>query len=61
MRNRIDIDYDLIIEKYNELKNLKKVAKFFGVSLRPIKRMVSKPGKPSPIEMEDLEVMILSA
>ena len=42
MGNRIDIDYDLIIEKYNELKNLKKVAKFFGVSLRPIKRILEK-------------------
>jgi hypothetical protein len=42
MGNRIDIDYDLIIEKYNELKNLKKVAKSFGVSLRPIKRILEK-------------------
>jgi len=30
-------------------------------NLRPIKRMVSKPGKPLPVEVEDLEVMILSA
>ena len=42
MGNRIDIDYNLIIEKYDELKNLKKVAKSFGVSLRPIKRILEK-------------------
>lgn len=42
MGNRIDINYDLIIEKYNELKNLKKVAKSFGVSLRPIKRILKE-------------------
>jgi hypothetical protein len=40
MGSRIDIDYDLVIERYNELKNLKKVAKSFGVSLRPIKRIL---------------------
>jgi hypothetical protein len=33
MGSRIDIDDNLVIEKYNELKNLKKVAKSFGVSL----------------------------
>jgi DNA-binding transcriptional regulator WhiA len=42
MGNKIDINYDLIIEKYNELKNLKKVAKSFGVSLRPIKRILNE-------------------
>lgn len=40
MGNKIDIDYDLIIERYNELKNLKKVAKSFNVSLRPITRIL---------------------
>lgn len=40
MGNKIDIDYNLIIERYNELKNLKKVAKSFNVSLRPIKRIL---------------------
>lgn len=40
MGNRIDIDYNLIIERYRELKNIKKVAKSFGVSLRPIKRIL---------------------
>jgi len=40
MGNRIDIDYQLVIERYNELKNLKKVAKSFGVSVRPIKRIL---------------------
>lgn len=42
MGNRIDIDDNLVIERYNELKNLKKVAKSFGVSLRPIKRILKK-------------------
>lgn len=42
MGNRIDIDYDLIIKKYNELKNIKKVAESFGVSVRPIKRILNK-------------------
>lgn len=40
MGNKIDIDYDLIIERYNNLKNLKKVAKSFNVSIRPIKRIL---------------------
>jgi intein-encoded DNA endonuclease-like protein len=40
MGNRIDIDDNLVIERYNELKNLKKVAKSFGVSIRPIKRIL---------------------
>jgi len=42
MGSKIDIDYDLVIERYNELKNLKKVAKSFGVSLRPIKRILKE-------------------
>lgn len=42
MGSRIDIDKDLVIERYNELKNLKKVAKSFGVSLRPIKRILKE-------------------
>jgi DNA-binding transcriptional regulator WhiA len=42
MGSRIDIDYDLVIERYNEFKNLKKVAKSFGVSLRPIKRILKE-------------------
>jgi hypothetical protein len=42
MGNRIDIDFNLVIERYNELKNLKKVAKSFGVSLRPIKRILKQ-------------------
>jgi len=42
MGSRIDIDDNLVIERYNELKNLKKVAKSFGVSLRPIKRILNK-------------------
>ena len=41
MGNRIDIDYDLIIEKYIELKNLKKVAKFF-INTLGLKNMISK-------------------
>jgi len=42
MGSRIDIDDNLVIERYNELKNLKKVANSFGVSLRPIKRILKK-------------------
>jgi len=42
MGNRIDIDDNLVIERYRELKNLKKVAKSFGVSLRPIVRILKK-------------------
>jgi intein-encoded DNA endonuclease-like protein len=42
MGSRIDIEDNLVIERYNELKNLKKVAKSFGVSLRPIKRILKK-------------------
>jgi predicted CopG family antitoxin len=42
MGSRIDIDDNLVIERYNELKNLKKVAKSFGVSLRPIIRILKK-------------------
>jgi intein-encoded DNA endonuclease-like protein len=42
MGSRIDIDDNLVIERYNELKNLKKVAKSFGVSVRPVKRILKK-------------------
>jgi intein-encoded DNA endonuclease-like protein len=42
MGSRIDIDDNLVIERYNELKNLKKVAKSFNVSLRPIVRILKK-------------------
>ena len=42
MGSRIDIDNNLVIQRYNEFKNLKKVAKSFGVSLRPIKRILEE-------------------
>lgn len=42
MGSRIDIDNSLVIQRYHELKNLKKVAKSFGVSLRPIKRILEE-------------------
>jgi intein-encoded DNA endonuclease-like protein len=42
MGNRIDIDDKLVIERYTELKNLKKVAKSFNVSLRPIVRILKR-------------------
>lgn len=42
MGNKIDIDVNDIIKKYNELKNLRKVAKFFRVSLRPIVRILNE-------------------
>ena len=42
MGSRIDIEDKLVIEKYNEVKNIKKVAKSFGVSTRPIKRILDK-------------------
>ena len=42
MGSRIDIDDNLVIERYDELKNLRKVAKSFGVSLRPITRILKK-------------------
>lgn len=42
MGNRIEIDDNLVIEKYDELKNIKKVAISFGVSTRPIKRILDK-------------------
>jgi hypothetical protein len=32
MGSRIDIDDNLVIERYNELKNLKKVAKKYNLS-----------------------------
>jgi intein-encoded DNA endonuclease-like protein len=42
MGSRIDIDDTLVIERYDKLKNLKKVAKSFNVSLRPIVRILKK-------------------
>lgn len=42
MGARIDIDDNLVIERYEQIKNLKKVAKSFGVSLRPIVRILKK-------------------
>jgi len=42
MGKRIDIQDELVIERYKELKSLKKVAKSFGVSLRPIYRILNK-------------------
>jgi len=42
MGKRIDIQDELVIERYKELKNLKKVAKSFGVSLRPIYRILNR-------------------
>jgi DNA-binding transcriptional regulator WhiA len=42
MGNRIDIEDNLVIKKYYELKNIKKVAISFGVSTRPIKRILDK-------------------
>lgn len=42
MGSRIDIEDNLVIQRYFELKNLKKVAKSFGVSLRPIKRILKE-------------------
>jgi len=42
MGNRIDIEDKLVIKRYDELKNIKKVAISFGVSTRPIKRILDK-------------------
>jgi intein-encoded DNA endonuclease-like protein len=42
MGSRIDLDENLVIKRYDELKNLKKVAKSFNVSLRPIVRILKK-------------------
>ena len=42
MGSKIDMDYNLVLERYKELNNLKKVAKSFGVSLRPIKRILKQ-------------------
>jgi hypothetical protein len=42
MGNRIDIEDELVVKRYDELKNIKKVAISFGVSTRPIKRILDK-------------------
>jgi intein-encoded DNA endonuclease-like protein len=42
MGSRIDLDENLVIKRYDELKNLKKVAKSFNVSLRPVVRILKK-------------------
>ena len=42
MWNKINIEPNLVIKKYEELKNLKSVAKSFNVSLRPIKRILKE-------------------
>jgi hypothetical protein len=42
MWNKINIEDNLVIERYNEIKNIKKVAESFGVSTRPIKRILDK-------------------
>jgi hypothetical protein len=42
MGRRINIDDDLVIKKYNELKNIHKVAEYFDVSIGPIVRILKK-------------------
>jgi intein-encoded DNA endonuclease-like protein len=42
MGKRIDINDNLVIEKYNELKNIHKVAKYFNVSISPIQRILKR-------------------
>jgi hypothetical protein len=42
MGSRIDLDENLVIKRYDKLKNLKKVAKSFNVSLRPVVRILKK-------------------
>lgn len=42
MGKRIDINDDLVIEKYNEFKNIHKVAEYFNVSIRPIQRILKR-------------------
>jgi len=39
---RIDLDNSLVIEKYYELMNLRNVGVFFGVSICPIKRILTE-------------------
>ena len=40
MGKRINIDNNLVIEKYTELKNIHKVAEYFSVSISPIQRIL---------------------
>jgi intein-encoded DNA endonuclease-like protein len=42
MGKKIDIDDKLVIESYTKLKNIHKVAKYFKVSIGPIKRILTK-------------------
>jgi hypothetical protein len=42
MGKRINIEDSLVIEKYNELKNIYKVAEYFHVSISPIQRILKK-------------------
>jgi intein-encoded DNA endonuclease-like protein len=44
MGKRIDIEDNLVVEKYNELKNIYKVAVYFKVSTSPIHRILTRNG-----------------
>ena len=44
MGKRIDLDENLVIQKYKELNNVIKVGKLFGVSFSPICRVLRKHG-----------------
>lgn len=44
MGKRIDIDDNLVIEKYNELKNIHKVAEYFDISIGPVLRILKRNG-----------------
>jgi len=41
---RIELDVGLVIQKYSELMNVKKVGDFFGVSIGPINRILKEEG-----------------
>jgi hypothetical protein len=41
---RIDLDSELVVKKYSELMNVKKVGDFFGVSFQPIMRILKQEG-----------------
>ena len=41
---RIDLDSELVVKKYSELMNVKKVGDFFGVSHHPIMRVLKQEG-----------------
>ena len=40
--NKIELDNNLVIQKYYELMSLRKVGDFFGVSISPIKRILNE-------------------